>query len=172
MVGRRGIEMQEWLTENWLALYGSIVGTIALIVNFSKFVHAIRKDKVKLKLMVAPHPERQKNLQRLKSTENNQPWDKPNLVESYQITIRNVGNVDAHIEDAGVICHDGKIHQVLISYPGNSCTLGRLAEVGSATIPAKSSKKMNVYQKRGEGVFIANKVFVTDSTGKKWIASA
>lgn len=165
--------MQEWFTENWLALYGSIVGTVALFVNFSRFIHAIKKDKVKLSLSVAHHPEREKNMKRLISTENNEPGDdRPNLVESYQITIRNVGNVDAHIEDAGIICQDGKIRQVLIRYPGNYCTLGHLAEVGSATISAKASKKMSVYLNRGEDAFIAKKAFVIDSTGKKWTANA
>jgi hypothetical protein len=165
--------MQEWLTENWLALYGSIVGTIALFLNFSRFIHAIKKDKVKLSLSVAPHPEREKNMERLISTENNEPWDdRPNVVESYQITIRNIGNVDAHIEDAGIICQDGKIRQVLISYPGNYCTLGHLSEVGSVTISAKASKKMCVYLNRGENEFIARKAFAMDSTGKKWTAKA
>lgn len=165
--------MQEWLTENWLALYGSLVGTVALFVNFSNFIHAVKKDKVKLTLSLAPHPEREKNMERLISTEKNEPWDdRPNLVESHQITIRNIGNVDAHIEDAGIICQDGKTRKVLINYPGNSCTLGHLTEVGSVTISAKSSKKMSVYLNRDEDAFAAKKAFVTDSTGKRWTTNA
>lgn len=132
-----------------------------------------KKNKVKLSLSVVPHAEREKSMERLISTENNEPWDdRPNVVEIYQITIRNIGNVDAHIEDAGIICQDGKIRQVLINYPGNYCTLGHLAEVGSVTISAKASKKMSVYLNRGEDLFIAKKAFAIDSTGKKWTAKA
>ncbi len=40
--------MEDWVTQNWLALYGALVGSIALLLNFFRFRFQVGKEKVKL----------------------------------------------------------------------------------------------------------------------------
>ena len=171
-VRRIGVSMQEWISQNWLALYGSIVGTVALLINVSRFIYSLKKDKVKLSLEVVPHPNRDTNIQRLKDTENKHRWEVPHLVEVYLITIRNLGTVEAYIEDASIVCEKGKNYSASISYANNSSMLGSISQVGAIKIAPKSSEKISVYLRREDEEFIASKVEVIDSTGKKWRKSA
>ena len=165
--------MKLWIYQNWLALYGAVVGSIALLINFSRLLYTIKKDKIKLTLSVAPHPEKEKNIERLVATEENEPWDdRPNLVEIYKLTVRNIGNVDAHLEDAGIVCEKGKIHQVLVSTSSNHCVLSNIPNSGLVQIQPKASKKLSVYLNRAENIFQVKKAFVVDSTGKKWTIKA
>jgi hypothetical protein len=164
--------MEDWISKNWLALYGSIVGTIALIINLSKFIHSLKKDKVKLSLSVAPHPDREANIQRFKDTEQAQPWEQANLVEVYVITVRNKGTVVAFIEDATLICKKGSTYQALTRYSGDNCMLGSIPQVGTIKVEPKSSVKLSIYQKREHKDFTPKRVEVIDSTGKKWRKNA
>ena len=96
--------MNQWIADNWLALYGSIVGTIALFINLSRFIHTIRKDIVKLKVSIEPYPRRHENIQALKNPENKDGPEKIHILEVYYINVRNIGNVTAYIDDVGLIC--------------------------------------------------------------------
>jgi hypothetical protein len=164
--------MGDWISKNWLALYGSIVGTVALIINLSKFMHSVKKDKVKLSLSVAPHPDREANIQRFKDTGKAQPCEQAKLVEVYEITIRNKGTVVAFIEDATLICKKGSAYQALTHYSGDPCMLGSIPQVGAIEVKPKSSVKLSIYQKREHENFTPKKVEVIDSTGKKWRKNA
>jgi len=105
--------MEEWILRNWLALYASIVGTIALFINITRLLHTVKKDKINIKLSIENHPQKSKNIQNLKSTKHNDPWDRPSIVEVYSVIIRNVGNVSAYIENVGIICNQGNEHTAL-----------------------------------------------------------
>lgn len=161
--------MNNWVLENWLALYGAVVGSIALIVNFSRFVHAIGKDKVKLKVIAKDHPNKTENILELSNPQSRElGGGQQPFLPIYQIQINNVGNVDAHIESACVICSDkSKVH-VLIKYPHDQCMYGSIEQVGTVLIKPKTSSKMNVYLHRGKEAFNAKTAEISDGTGKKW----
>ena len=53
--------MSIWISENWLALYGAVIGTVALIINLSRFFHTLGKDKVKLRVTAEEHPNKSEN---------------------------------------------------------------------------------------------------------------
>lgn len=167
--------MQEWISNNWLALYGSIVGTLALLINVTRFIHAVKKDKIKLLVSVVRHPDYDSNIYRLKEKEYDPAWERPNLVEVYTITIRNTGTVDAYIENASVICDKNKVYPALSRYSNSGSTngmLGSISQVGTIKIEPKASKKLDVFLKAEEDVFTAKYIEIEDSTGKKWRKSA
>ena len=165
--------MQEWIANNWLAFYGAVVGTLALGINFSKFIHAINKDKIKIRVSVSDHPQKLANIKLLKDGEDNEPLDRINMAEVYIVTVRNIGNVNAHIDDAGVICTHEKSHSALVSSPtGGGCILVSISEAKLDPIAPKSSKKFSIYLQRGQECFEARRAFVVDSTGEKWLAKA
>ncbi len=95
--------MVNWVTEHWLALYGALAGTTALILNFARYRHSIQSDRVQLSLNFEKHPKHDDNLNDLQATDSNKEWERRNLFELYQITVQNIGNVEAHIENVGVI---------------------------------------------------------------------
>jgi hypothetical protein len=156
-----------WISQNWLALYGAIVGTIALIINLSKFFHALNKDKVKLRITADPHPNKLENEAELADSHAIEPdgWQRQ-FLPVYRITVSNVGNVDAHIYSAFVLTGSGDQKHVLVTYPHDSCMHGGIDQVGTVTLHPKKSVKLNVYLNRGE----SKSAEVVDGTGRKWKA--
>lgn len=167
--------MWDWISENWLALYGSIVGTVALFLNFSRFIHTVNKGKVKLSIDFKKHPNFENNLKELTDTSRDS-FTRANMAELYVINIKNIGSISAYIEDAGIITSTGKTHHALISYDNTDnqpvVTIGKIPDVGQIKIEPKSSKKVSVYLNINEKPFIPIQAFVEDSTGKKWSTKA
>src|SRR5690606_32525029 len=106
--------MEEWISEHWLALYGAIVGTLALFLNVSRFIHAVKKDSVKLKIKVEDHPQKSENIKMITEPASDKDWEVPKIVKTHTLIVRNIGNVDAHIEDAWITCKKGDKHKVLV----------------------------------------------------------
>jgi len=162
--------VQEWISNNWLALYGAIVGTIALFINLFRFFHTLKKDDVKLKVSVSPHENQKQNIERIAQNIDKPDYERTNLAEVYVIKVRNVGNVNAFVEDVNLICKAGVERKALVSKKmGNSCILGEIKEID---IPPKSSSNFNIYLRDGEEPFVPSKAIVTDSTGKEWRVNA
>ena len=164
--------MEEWILNNWLALYASIVGTFALFVNLTRLIHTVKKDKTNIKLSIENHPQKSKNIDTLKSTEDSEPWNRPSIVEVYSVIIRNIGNVSAYIENVGIICERGNEHTALVHSTSGGGLLVSLPEANLEVIEPKSSRKFHIYLRRNEEEFNAQSAFAIDSTGKKWKAKA
>lgn len=162
--------MIDWLLINWLAFYAAVVGTIALIVNIFRFRHVVNKERVKLSVSVHDHPDRTRNIRRLEDEKTADDWSRAHIVEAYEITMRNIGSVAAYIEDAGVICKDGKSHSALISEGRDTGMMSSISSVGQLKIEPKSSEKVSVYYSRDKDIFSAKKGYVVDSTGRKIVA--
>lgn len=162
--------MQEWISNNWLALYGAIVGTVALLINLLRFFHTLKKDKVKLKVSVLPHENQKQNIERIAQNADKPIYDKTNLAEAYVIKVRNTGNVNAFIEDVNLICKAGVERKALVSQ--NMSHRSILRDIKEVDIAPKSSLNFNIYLRDGEKLFIPSKAIVTDSTGKKWRVNA
>lgn len=113
--------MIQWLTENWLATYGALVGTIALTLNFTRFIHLRKRDTVQLKVSGEPHEHYEGQLHRLIEGREKAVHERPSLVEVYKVRITNKGSIPAHLEDAGVITKDGKTISVLTHNLNGMC---------------------------------------------------
>ena len=163
--------MNNWVIENWLALYGAIVGTIALVINFSRFIHTIGKEKVKLRVTAQPHQNKTENLEELASPDSRMlGGGQQQFLPIYQIKISNVGNVDAHIESAYVLTDDGNKKHVLVKYSHDQLRYGSIDQVGTILVKPKTSTQMSVYLHRGKAEFIAKAAEILDGNGKKWKA--
>jgi len=164
--------MEEWISEHWLALYGAIVGTLALFLNVSRFIHAVKKDSVKLKIKVEDHPQKSENIKMITEPASDKDWEVPKIVKTHTLIVRNIGNVDAHIEDAWITCKKGDKHKVLVSDPNHQMMLSEIPKLHAVKLAPKSSTKLNVYLHRGEEAFDARNAEVIDSTGKSWRVNA
>lgn len=164
--------MENWISEHWLALYGAIAGTLALSLNVSRFIHAVKKDRVNLKLTVEDHPQKSENIKMIMEPTSDRDWENPAIVETHTLTVRNIGNVDAYIEDAWIICKKGDKHKVLVSDPNHQMMLSEIPRLHTVKLAPKSSITLNVYLSKGEEVFDAKKAEIVDSTGNSWRINA
>jgi hypothetical protein len=159
--------MKQWLADNLLAAYGAIVGTIALMLNLSKFAVDLRKDSVRLKVSGVRHPMFDGHAATLK-----QPLasdgDGPNLLEGYSVTVTNLGSIQAHIADVGVICRDGRTDSALVRQHSSRMILRSVPEIALEPLEPKSSRTFTVYLRRGHEPPIAEAFYALDKTGKRW----
>ena len=161
--------MQQWFLQNWLALLGAVTGTLALFVNYLSYQHNRNKDLVSLTVSFAAHPEQAANLRALIESEGEQQWDRPNLVEVYNVTVRNVGSIVALLSAVGVSAHSGGDHAAMVRH-------GQYLQKASASnmepLPPKSEQRFVVYLNRGESLYTVAKAFAIDQTGKRWESNA
>lgn len=95
-------------------MYSAIVGTIALFINLLRFFHTLKKDKVKLKVVVFPHKNQKQNIERLGQNAGKPDYEKTSLAEVFVVKVRNTGNVNAFIEDVNLICKLGVERKALV----------------------------------------------------------
>lgn len=159
-----------WLSNNWLAMYAAIVGTVALAINFVRFIDSRKRDAVQLTVSGERHENYDAQIRSLVETENEPDWGRPSLVKVYKITIANIGNVAAHIKNAGLKTRCGHTISVLSSRIGDidSTRLGKLEDANTPPIEPKSSQEYWVYLNRGQSPFEATSFYVVDRTGKQW----
>ena len=155
---------------NWLALYGAVVGTTALLVNFARYRHSTKSSKVSLSISVAKHRAHDENIQRLTETESEPEYGRPSIVSLYTITITNTGSIDAFIQNAGVIT-DTNVRKEALGYRNrNESILSPLPDLDDKLVRPKSSKNYDIHLKRGEELYTVKRAFVEDQTGNKWLS--
>lgn len=158
-----------WLSENGLALYGAVTGTAALLITFFSHRHNVKKDQIKLSVSYTDHPRKSENIERLNSDYSEHPWEKPNIVEIYEVTVRNLGSVPAPLHDVGVIDKDGNKYQALVSRRLSQMNLlQRLPEFDGESLEPRAAKTFSVYLRRDEPVFLPVLAYAIDQTGKEW----
>lgn len=158
-----------WLNQNALALYGAITGTVALLVSFFSHRYNVKKDQIKLDVSYAPHPDQAKNIERLNTEDSESPWDRPNVVEVYLVTVRNLGSIPAPLGDVGVSDKAGKKYQALVSRRFSQMSLLQpLSESNVESLEPRAARTFSVYLRRDEPMFTAVSAYAIDQTGKAW----
>lgn len=157
--------MGVWISENWLALYGSVVGTIALFVNLSRHFHQTNKDKVKLSVSFKSHPEKEQNINKLHDTEGASSWARQDIVEVIVVEIRNNGNVKAYVNSVVAVNSKGERKSALTN---KSTLLEPVSDSNNISVEPKSKEIVYIYHSRGEELFEARYIEVTDSLGVCW----
>jgi hypothetical protein len=161
--------LTEWLRQNLLAVYAAVVGTLALVLNLSGFLHDVRKSAVRLRVLCRPHSDLQNSLSARAAAANSTNTDRRTLFEAYRVTVFNDGSVPAHIQEVGVTCTNRCVETALVSQPGgNRLLLLPVADSDLEAIPPKSSQDFTIYFRVDRDVFTPKKAFAVDKTGKKW----
>lgn len=161
--------MQEWFIDNWLALFGALTGTIALLIHYLSYRHSRNKDEIDLAVSVAPHAKREENIRRLSETANSKEWERPNMVEVYTVTVTNRGNISAPLSQVGVVLETGLER---LAHVDDERYLQQATSKNIKPLPGKSHESFSVYLRRDEEPFHVLKAFVVDQTGKRWEANA
>lgn len=107
-------------------------------------------------------------MRRVTEGEDEKDWNKTKLAEVYKVTVRNVGNINAPVEDAGVLTKNGeRKHALKRTSVGGGGLLDRLSSTPEEVVAPKSSKAYYVYLHRGEDEFEAVQAFVIDKMGQE-----
>ncbi|MGK8438372.1 hypothetical protein ACRS3X_13695 [Ectopseudomonas hydrolytica] len=158
-----------WLTDNWLACYGAITGTLALFISYLGHRHAVNKDTIKLSVSFSAHPNQEENIKNMLSTEGKEPWEQTNFTEVYLVTVKNLGSIPAPLEDVGVITSSGDKKQALTSsLHSHGNILSKISDSKLEPLIPQSAKTFKIYLERAEPVFKAKKAYAVDQTGKLW----
>lgn len=161
--------MKNWLAENWLALFGAVTGTFALLIHYLSYRHNRNKDEVDLAVSWAPHADHEENVRELLETEDNKPWDRPGMVEVYTVTVTNRGNINAPLSRVGIITETG-VERLAHVHDGRYMQQATARHI--EPIPPKSEETFSVYLKRGDEPYQVMQAFVIDQTGKRWEVNA
>lgn len=156
-----------WISDQALAIYGSVVGTMALGINLFTYIHAKQKDRVRLLIECHEDEDAAKSVQYFGNCNNKPGLDAPNLLPIYVITIRNIGNIEAHLQEVGVTEVHGAEHCVLVS-SSSHYFLTSIASADPISIQPKAMLKFKIYLKRGEPIYTPVNCFVIDQQHKKW----
>ncbi|WP_028864285.1 hypothetical protein [Psychromonas aquimarina] len=158
----KGEFVLQWISDNWLALYGAIAASAALAINLSR----LRKGEVKLEVAICPHENQQENIKLISQNQTKKVYERINLAPLYTLNVCNTGRVDAVIKDARLVCKSGIDRKALVPKKIGDGTI--LSEISEIKIFPRASFNFNIYLRHGEEPFEAAKAVILDSTGKEW----
>lgn len=154
-----------------LLYYSAIVGTIALILNYKKYKFTIEKENIKLDIFCEKQKEYDDNIKFIKADNSDiEIYNKRSHYKLYKITVKNIGSIEAHIKQVGIITHQNKEIEALISSLQNSSLLYPSSKTEIQPIKAKSSKSFDIYLNTDidKDIFSVKECFVIDKLEKRW----
>ncbi len=154
---------------DFLALYGATVGTIALALNFLRYKHTINSNKVQLKISYKKVKDYQKNIESMQNGYNPETGTGGNIAEVFNVTVLNLGDVDAYLKEVGIVSSNEAKHIALVSSKSIHNLLVDIS-VKEEILKPKSSRTFSIYQKKDEKSFEVKYAFVLDEMDKKWIS--
>ena len=161
--------MNQIFTTDNIAIYGGIVATLAFGLTVLQYLSAIKDKKVQLDISYKKHSDYAKNIKNI-----NIPYDivtgegGDNIAELYTITVRNIGNVDAYLNEIFGITKDGIEHKLLVQENNNILIFCKKLPSGIECIKSKSAKNYRIFFNKNSNSFELKKCIVVDGTGKQW----
>jgi hypothetical protein len=159
--------VHDWLSQNALAFYAAIVGTVALALNLRKYFYDRGKDQLRLTISCVEHAERAGNLERVSASREND-WDGPSMLPGYLIKVINEGAVSAHIADVALVDARGRIESALVPYPGQPNIYRTVREAPQEELVPRAARSFTIYLRRGAPRVVAAQAYVEDATGRRW----
>ncbi len=154
----------------FLAIYGAIVGTIALILNFLRYRQAVHTNSVKLKVNYKKVKNFKENIISMQKGYDPLTGTGGSLAKIYEVEIQNLGSVVAYIEEVGIVCDNGEKHIALVRDPSfsSSHVLTTILNIKVDELKPKSAQTFYLYLNKSEELFEAKYAYVVDQTGKEW----
>lgn len=158
-----------WIQENLLALYGAIVGTVALFLNFGRFWIMYQKSKRKLKVVSRIDKGAQDSLDSLEEPNNGFSSRGSLCGPIYKVDVLNTSHLRMHVYDAGIIVKTSNGKEKIKVYIRGNRFLNHLDESGGQDVPAGSRESFSVWLK-SDGITIPEVVgcYVVDQLGKEY----
>jgi len=142
---------------DFLAGYGAVVGTAALLLNYARYSHAVESKEVKLKIECLKHRRYKEHIEELSKERKDDIYNEHITKVLYEVVIQNIGSVSAYIKEVYIMTSEGEKRQA--------------AEViSNKEIKSKASDVFRFYMSRGSNPFEAKQAYIVDATGRKWSA--
>ncbi len=165
----------EWIQQNAIAIYGAIVGTIALFLNLGRFLLMYQKSIRKLKVESTIDSRAQElindaiNPRSIFGTGSERERDPNSLIGPiYTVTVRNVSHVDMHIHDVGLIINEQGTKNKKPALIRGRHFLQDLASSGGDDISAGASKTYNIWLKAEVEIPDICGCYVVDKLNKEY----
>ncbi len=152
--------LQEVFTTDNIAIYGAFVATLAFGMSVFQYRASIKDKQIQLNISYRKHPDFDSNITALKTEA--EPWENVSITPLYVVTVSNLGNVSAFINEVFVISSDRERHDALIR---NNHFMDKISNI---EILPKSSKDFHIYFSEQNIIFDLEECIVIDATGKKW----
>ncbi|WP_208354369.1 hypothetical protein [Pseudaestuariivita rosea] len=159
----------EFVKGNIVASYGAAVGTIALVLNYMRYRHAVSGTKVRLKVEIVIEKSREAFAERIEKMKHDAPeyMQKSHTSEiTHKVKVRNVGNVAVNLQDVWLETKDGRVDGTIAGH--NSTIYQAVSQGGEIELPARTSKSFSCFSKVPDGYLVPVRACVVDATGKKW----
>lgn len=160
----------DFISQNLLASYGAVVGTVALILNFMRYRHAVSSSKTRLKLEVIVDKLESDFEATMNPPKKKEPWEGGgrNSLVTHKVKVRNIGGVTAHIQDIWVETQNGKSSATMPYGGSNQNIYGAVSERGNVEIAPRSSHSFSVFSDREGGYLKIKRAYAIDETGRQW----
>ena len=147
--------ISEFSTTDYIALYGAVVATIAMIITLVQLYNSIQDKKTKLEITVNQNEISYKNT------------TKPFLCS---VNVINKGNYKIFINENYAAAIDGTRHDAYLkendSFFGNSLS-EKLTPQKEESVEPNSTKIYNIYSNNDKKINL-KKVLVVDGKNKRW----
>ena len=154
---------------NVVASYGAAVGTIALVLNFLRYRHAVSGTKVRLKVEIVIEQSHEAFTERIEKLKLEAPEyiQKSHTSEiTHKVKVRNMGNVAVNIQDVWLETKDGRVDGTLAGH--NSTIYQAVSQGREIELAARTSRSFSCFSKVPDGYLVPVRACVVDATGKKW----
>lgn len=159
----------EPLRDNALAAYGALVGTIALILNFMRYRHALSSLKIRLKVEIIEKMSQPDFIKFLAEHKDNGYRGSIESAITHSVKIRNLSNVTAHIENVWIKTKDGNEIKALKRANERELLYMAVSDLGgNLEIKPRSSVSLSLLSYENSGFLKPEIAFATDETGKRW----
>ncbi|MBU1278385.1 MAG: hypothetical protein KJ875_06785 [Alphaproteobacteria bacterium] len=159
----------EFVKGNIVASYGAVVGTLALILNFMRYRHAVSGTKVRLNVEILVEKSREAFVERIEKMKEEAPeymQRSRNSEITHKIRVRNVGNVAVNIQDVWLETKGDRVDGTVAGH--NSLIYQAVSQGSEIELPARTSKSFSCFSKVPDGYLVPVRACVVDATGKKW----
>ncbi|HHF0554607.1 TPA: hypothetical protein ACPHT2_004306 [Vibrio antiquarius] len=160
----------DWFNENYLALYGAIVGTIALFLNFGRFWMLYQKSVRKLKVSAKVGVDAQRHINEAQKADK---YSGDLCGPVYKVTVVNPSHTSIHIQDVGLyIDVEGKIERLKCYVRSNTQNfLEHMDNTSGEDLAAGSRRSYSVWISKEQAKYKLPKVigsYVVDQMGKEY----
>lgn len=161
--------MWEWLQNNLLGVYGAVVGTIALFLNFGNFWLTYIKSIRKLSVKSSVENNAQEKINELGHPPGHS-GDHTIIGPVYKVVVTNISHIALHINDVGVIVNSPSGRKKLSArvIHGQHGFLSTISECGGKEISAGSSQSFSVFLERPFEICNVLSCYAVNQLGKEF----
>ncbi len=163
------LKAASFVNDNLLATYGALVGSLALVLNFMRYRHAVSGTKVRLRVEIRV----KKTIQEFNKSIESSKAELPEFMHSsseieitHEVVVRNLGNVAVNLQEVWVETSIGRINGT--TSEKNSSIFNEIPKSSGVELPPRTMKSFALFSRLRDGYLVPRRAYVVDAMGTKW----